>query len=163
MKHVPFVILAILLLCMGCTTGGDDDLETGTTQYMPAIEDQLFVLTNAYRAANGLNVLELHAGVRNVARNHSLDMAQRDYFNHTSPDGLNAGDRLNQACIAFSAWGENIGLVAGYSDPAQKVMDEWQASAEHRAVLLEPSFTLGGVGVVKTGDFYYFTQVLIRP
>src|SRR6478735_7313557 len=45
-----------------------------------------------------------------AAFNHSKDMAQNNYFSHTSPNGDKAGNRIRQAGYNWMAYGENIAL-----------------------------------------------------
>jgi hypothetical protein len=55
--------------------------------------------------------LSLNQYLTVAARAHSLDMAQRDFFDHVNPDGLDPTDRAQAAGYTGSA-GENI--AAGY-------------------------------------------------
>ena len=43
-----------------------------------------------------------------IARARSADMAAKDYFSHTQPDGRNIFDILGAQRIAWYAAGENI-------------------------------------------------------
>jgi len=111
---------------------------------------------NAHRVAEGLSPLIWHSGVAAVATAHSQDMETRDFFSHTNPDGESPGDRLDEAGITYSAWGENIawGYTTGTS-----VLNAWIASSGHRANIENGTFTHHGVGKVGT----IWTHVFLRP
>ena len=61
------------------------------------LEDRTHELVNAERINRGLGLLEHVREIRLIARSHSDDMARRDYFSHTSPEGLTAADRGDRA------------------------------------------------------------------
>lgn len=117
-----------------------------------------FHLTNGLRALNGQSALIYCPDVAEVAYNHSLDMATRDYFDHYTPEGLNPGDRITAAGIEWYGYGENI--AAGYTD-AYQVADGWYNSLGHRNNLLSENHTHMGVGIARREDssyLYYSTQ-----
>ena len=58
---------------------------TDSNADMTAEESALLQQTNAERAAEGLSELQPDALLTEVARQHSEDMAQRNYFDHISP------------------------------------------------------------------------------
>ncbi|MGG6310490.1 CAP domain-containing protein [Paenibacillus macerans] len=139
--------------------------EPSTPESLKATEREIFDLTNAFRAQKGLNVLTWNEPVAEVARLHSKDMAERNYFEHDNPEGKSAGDRMMARGIgAFRAWGENI--AAGYLDAIDGHYG-WLNSLGHRHNLLEPAFTTLGVGVVDgldSSDYdTYYTQNFYTP
>src|SRR5262245_43386685 len=67
-----------------------------------------------------------------AARAHSLDMANRDFFDHVNPDGLNPTQRAQAAGYSGSA-GENI--AAGYRG-IDEVHAAWLESLGHRKNVL---------------------------
>ncbi|WP_309235732.1 CAP domain-containing protein [Streptomyces sp. TRM64462] len=78
-----------------------------------------------------------------LARAFSQDMAARDFFSHTDPDGDSPWDRAAQAGVE-GLGGENI--ARGQADAAA-VMESWMNSEGHRANILNCDFTTLGVGV----------------
>jgi uncharacterized protein YkwD len=86
-----------------------------------------------------------------------MDMNLRDYFDHTTPDGLGPGDRLDQAEYDGTAWGENIAW--GYTTP-EAVVAGWMASPGHCANIMNAQFTETGVGYYNSS---YWTQTFGRP
>ncbi|WP_084960045.1 CAP domain-containing protein [Thermoactinospora rubra] len=123
-----------------------------------SVEEEVVRLTNAARAQNGCGPLTHDPKLQAAAEGHSADMAAKGYFDHTSPDGRNPGDRIKAAGFSpISAWGENI--AKGYGTAAA-VVDGWLKSPGHRANILNCNFTHIGVGHVTSGP--HWTQVFAR-
>ncbi|MFE2283636.1 sigma-70 family RNA polymerase sigma factor [Streptomyces sp. NPDC059443] len=116
---------------------------------------QVIALVNSERAAAGCGPLKDDAQLRTAAQGHSDDMAQRDYFSHTDPDGGDPGQRTTAAGYRWSTYGENIAM--GQQTPAQ-VMDAWMKSPGHRANILNCSFKDIGVGVHQGAGGPWWTQ-----
>lgn len=121
------------------------------------LETEVITLTEQVRADHGCDgKLTVDDRLIVAAREHSADMVERDYFDHTTPDGEGPGDRAQAA--GYPAWGgENI--AAGYVT-AEQVVDAWLDSDGHRANLLNCGFAAIGVGVVEAedGNGYVWTQ-----
>jgi uncharacterized protein YkwD len=118
-------------------------------------EADVLSLVNAQRAANGCGALSGDEGLASVARQHSADMAARDYFSHTTPEGVDPFQRAEAA--GQSARAENI---AAGQQSAAAVMEAWMASQGHRENILNCSFTRLGVGVGYGGSYgIYWTQL----
>ena len=141
----------VLTGCFDVTPPGPTDLS--------AVEKQVFDAINSIRQANGLYALTTQAGLGGVARAHSEDMLARDYLSHVTPEGKNPGDRIADAGIAVTAWGENIAMSQGLTDPVDAIVQGWMDSPGHRENILRTTFTHTGVGVAQSGDTFYFTQV----
>lgn len=116
---------------------------------------QVVVLVNKERAAAGCGPLTEDTQLEEAARAHSDDMAARDFFDHTNPDGADPGQRITAAGYHWSTYGENIAM--GQQTP-QAVMDSWMNSPGHRANILNCSFKNIGVGVHKGSGGPWWTQ-----
>lgn len=121
----------------------------------PGIAGQVVALVNSERAAAGCGPLKEDAQLRAAAQGHSDDMAKRDYFSHTSPDGTDAGQRTTAAGYRWSTYGENI---AKGQQTAQSVMEAWMKSPGHRANILNCSFKDIGVGIHQGAGGPWWTQ-----
>ena len=120
-----------------------------------AWEYQVFELVNEIRAENGLEPFVYDYTLADVARAHSRDMIDRNFFDHENPDGESPSDRISAAGIRWSRCAENI--AAGYSSP-QEVVEGWMDSPGHRANILGNCERLG-VGLAIGGSYrYYWTQ-----
>ncbi len=108
---------------------------------------------NRFRESRGLTVLASNSSLAAVARTHSKDMADRDYFDHLNPEGLGPQDRVEGAGLVDFACGENIVSftnaeegTAGYI--AEEAFTGWLNSPGHYDNMVEASYDTGGVGVV---------------
>jgi uncharacterized protein YkwD len=135
--------------------------------YLPVViggaspEEELLAAINAERARHGLGPLVARPILMQVAEAHSQDMAARDYFGHTSPEGVAPCQRMTAAGYQWWACGENIG--AGYPS-AQLVLMAWLNSSGHRANILSTAFTDIGVGYVPNGYYgHYWTTDFGAP
>jgi len=126
-------------------------------QVNAACERQILDLVNVVRFRYKLPQLTWNEPAAKVARSHSQDMEEHDFFDHVSATtGLNPFERLKQAGIAYQMAGENI--AAGYPDGIE-AFESWMNSPGHRKNILEKGFTQLGVGV--SADYY--TQAFVSP
>lgn len=70
-------------------------------------------------------------------------MHDRDFFDHTNPDGDGPTERFHAAGWSGSTWGENI--VGGYGSVDAQFAG-WMGSEGHCRNIMNPSFTQVGVG-----------------
>ncbi|MCH0560322.1 sigma-70 family RNA polymerase sigma factor [Streptomyces sp. MUM 16J] len=116
---------------------------------------QVVALVNKERATAGCGPVTENAQLEKAAQAHSDDMAARNFFDHTNPDGAGPGDRITAAGYHWSTYGENI--ARGQQTP-QSVMDAWMNSPGHRANILNCAFKDIGVGVHKASGGPWWTQ-----
>ncbi len=98
-----------------------------------------------------------------AAAGHSQDMAQRNFFAHTNPDGKTAGQRATSAGYNFAAMGENI---AAGQRTVSDVMSGWLASAGHCNNIMSAVYTEIAVACVATTRVEYptyWTMELGKP
>ncbi|NJQ04542.1 CAP domain-containing protein [Streptomyces lonarensis] len=100
-------------------------------------------LVNEERARAGCRPLTHDGSLAVLAQDFSRDMAERDFFDHTDPDGRSPWDRADRAGIS-NLGGENI---ARGQQSAESVMESWMNSEGHRANILNCDFKTLGVGV----------------
>ena len=131
------------------------------------LERRIFQLTNEARRKNGLSALEPDNMLTTLAREKSDDMAKRQYFSHTNPEGKTIIDHYDDEKPAkiglLGKIGENIhmGQRNDYSDiktSARVIVDSWMISPGHRKNILDPAYTHLGVGVAVKGKECYATQ-----
>jgi uncharacterized protein YkwD len=114
-----------------------------------AAEGTLWQLMNGARVSNGRQAVLQHGTLVSLARWRSKDQVQRDYFSHTIlGTGYQVYHWYDTNGLSYSWGGENIGWNSGASDADSPVMihEGFMSSPGHRANVLEPSFTHGGVG-----------------
>lgn len=119
-------------------------------------ERQMLALVNAERAQVGAKPLRVDPEIVPVARDHSRDMFERNYFAHVSPDGHDVAYRLQQKEVVYVIAGENLAYAPDLQTAHQGLMD----SEGHRKNILEPQFGRIGIGVIDAGVYgKMFTQV----
>lgn len=77
-----------------------------------------------------------------VAKQHVVDMAKHDFFDHAGSNGLYAGARARAQGYAYSKLSENIAV--GYPTP-QYVVEGWLRSEGHCRNLMDPDVLEMGV------------------
>jgi len=135
---------------------------------LPTWEAEVVELVNAARATGGdcgsmgqlppSAPLTVNPSLHCAARVHSKDMADRNFFDHTNPDGEDPFDRMaNAGYGSFAAQGENI--AAGTMTPEDTVAG-WLASDGHCANMLGSQYKEIGVGAYEgAGEYvFYWTQ-----
>lgn len=129
------------------------------------LERRAFDLINTQRRTRGQQPLAWDAELSRLARQHSENMARKDFFNHSTPSGQTMVDRARaQGVRGWSALGENIAYNQGYDDPAGFVAERWMVSSKHRDNLLNARWTRSAIGVAVASDGrVFFTQVFIAP
>jgi uncharacterized protein YkwD len=113
-------------------------------------------LVNVERAKAGCQPLVANSLLNGTARAHSTDMAVRNFFSHTNPDGKSPFDRMR------------AGRLPGPHDgrehrrrlhDAASVMTAWMNSSGHRANILNCGYKEIGVGYYAGGSYrHYWTQ-----
>jgi uncharacterized protein YkwD len=95
---------------------------------------------------------------------HSVDMAQKHYFNHKQPDGTVPADRATAAGYRWLRVGENI--ASGQRTPEEAVAS-WLDSPGHCANIMNPAFTEMGAAYAinprNRNRTAYWTQVFGTP
>src|SRR6266851_4793110 len=143
--------------------------EVSTAPSLPSFDDAstiertAFEKTNEARLRNGLPPLAWDPLLCRMARMHSEDMAQRGYFAHETPEGLEPKDRGRALGILhFRVLGENIAYNKGFADPGAFAVERWMLSSGHRANILYIGFQASAVGSYVAADgSVYLTQVFI--
>ncbi|MFC7008488.1 CAP domain-containing protein [Halalkalicoccus salilacus] len=137
---------------------GDSGEDQDETDVATQIEMHIHEEVNDYRQSNGLEPLDFSDELAAVARDHSQDMNERDYFSHTSPEGDGPGDRLDDAGIDCNGWAENIAYEfdPSFSEEdadsvAESIVTGWINSTGHRRNILG-DYDEEGVGVDISDD-----------
>ncbi|WP_237289037.1 CAP domain-containing protein [Streptomyces gilvosporeus] len=139
----------------GRTVPGADTPAGGSGGNSGSLARQVIAMVNAERAQKGCSPLAVDARLQAAAQRHSDDMAARNYYDHTSPDGVGPGDRITSAGYRWSTYGENI--FKGPQD-ARTAMAGWMKSPGHRENILNCAFTQIGVGVNSAANGPWWTQ-----
>jgi uncharacterized protein YkwD/uncharacterized membrane protein required for colicin V production len=118
----------------------------GTLAPDPDAEAEMLQLLNQERARAGLEPLQPDERLRDVARAHSREMFELEYFAHDSPVSGSPADRVRQADIPFGLAGENLAFAPNVQVAHEGLMQ----SPGHRANILRPEFRRVGIGVIRS-------------
>ena len=131
------------------------------------VEEDHVRRVNEARAKRGLAPLELRADLLPAARWHSLDMAANDYFNHRGKDDRTHGVRISllDRTLIYDVARENIAMVRGDYEAGSesRLMHELlMKSKGHYANIMAEDISHIAVGVVRTGDGVWLTQLFVN-
>lgn len=127
--------------------------EDSSTSQLPSDVQAVIDATNAQRSNNDCSELSNDDSLTNAGMAHAKDMADHDYFSHTSQDGRSPTDRAAEHGYQGGV-AENI----AYGQPsAEAVVDAWMDSEGHRANILNCDYSVIGVGAVSNdaGTIYW--------
>jgi uncharacterized protein YkwD len=108
-------------------------------------------LLNEKRREHGLRRLRGNSRLHHAAGRHTVDMARRQYFSHTSISGASFLDRIRRTgylrdVLAWSV-GENIAWGTGVLSTPSSIVRAWMRSPGHRANILNGRFREIGIGI----------------
>ena len=152
MKRTALVVAFTVFSC-GC----------GATSHDPdQLELVAFTMVNNYRTENGVADLKWAEDMSDAARRHSQDMINRDFFDHTNPDGVDVAGRLDNLGIAWLSVAENIArTTTSTEEPAKAALNAWKDSPAHEANMVNATYEESGVGCAIGDGYVYFTQIFI--
>lgn len=159
LQRLTALVLVQLFSLVGCGAeeGGEGILAARTTEaYVLEQRQTILELTNETRAGVEAGALGLDPALSEVAQAHAVDMAVRDFFDHTNPDGESPFDRMRNAGISFGNAGENI----AWYPSAESAVTGWINSPGHYNNMVNSNYRKIGIGVYKAdptsgGNFYY--------
>lgn len=150
------------------------------------LERRIHALTNAQRRKHGIPELQFDERLAKVARAHSQDMSNKNFFQHINLDGEDPGargKRLGYRCVKnydtyyteglsenlmrtylYDSVLEQAGIVVGYDwrtpeEIAQISVDGWMNSPGHRRTLLTATYDREGIGIaISPNKEVYVTQ-----
>ena len=153
---------------LGILEDDDDDkkasgVKSSVVVNLASLEQSTFDLINRKRVEYGLLPLIWSEDVAAVARIHSKNMAEFNFFSHRGLDSKLVSDRADSANVGrWRAIGENIAFNRGYKDPTEKAVELWLDSPTHRRNMMDAGWKESAVGVAIAVDgSYYFTQVFL--
>ena len=106
--------------------------------------------------------LRWDGALQSAAAGHSRDMAQRNYFDHRSPDGRTVRERVARTGYKMKMVGENL---AGGDAQVRGAIQGWLDSPSHCQNMMDARFSEVGVACVgRRGSAWgtYWTMVLGR-
>jgi len=141
----------------GTSTGqssASDNIAQGNASAIAGSVDnkvhEVLKIVNEERAKQGLKALTLSIKLTDIATEKARDMADNNYFSHTSPTYGTPFQMLQHFGVTYKTAGENI--AAGQRS-ASEVMNSWLNSSGHRANILNSSYTEIGIGYFAGGNY----------
>jgi uncharacterized protein YkwD len=126
------------------------------------LEREMLALTNQHRIRQGLQELTQDDALVQIAREHSIGMAQQGFISHHLPSGdLKA--RMNRAGYPHEVARENVASAP----TILKAQNALVASSGHERNILAKDVTRIGIGIVRCrppdDKELYITEVFARP
>lgn len=123
----------------------------GETELL-TLNDQVAAAINTFRLAHGLTPLTVSADLNASARQHSLEMGAKGYFDHPSANGTAWWKRIQGFYTdnGYAYWtvGENL-LFSTDSISAGNALKLWIGSPDHLRNLKDPNWRNLGVSSVR--------------
>lgn len=150
------------------------------------VEEKIHNKINKIRQRNSVKAINFDKQLADIARSHSKDMAENEFFSHTSPTTGTFEDRyraagydckINTGANRYVTGSENIAktwfqksieteesitFLEDNADVAEYVVKIWMDSQGHRRNILKNYWENEGIGVAKSigpdGTEVYVTQ-----
>lgn len=110
------------------------------------VPSEIIALTNAQRAQYHTRMLIEDSLLTQAAHAKAEDMANKGYFAHVGPGGVEPWSWIKAAGYDYSYAGEN--LAVQFEDSSE-VVKAWMESPTHRANIVKSSYSAVGVGMAK--------------
>ncbi len=114
---------------------------------------------NRDRTAQGRPALTLDPALTTAAQRHAELMASQNNLSHDLPGEPGLAQRAAAAGAHFSSIAENIAV----SDALHRIHESWMKSAPHNANLMNPEFTVVGIGIAKSGGHIFAVEDFATP
>lgn len=105
-----------------------------------SVESTVLSLINSRRQAAGAGSVSLSSNLSDIARSYSRNMAENDFFSHGNLVG-----RVNPNST-YQAVGETLYAGRDGDNSPSAAVTAWLNSPQHRDKMLNPLYTLAGVG-----------------
>ena len=132
---------------------------------LSSTENYLLMAINQQRSAAGLQPVQVDGPITTLARSRSNDMAERNYFSHTTPEGKNFLPMMGESKITYKFAGEILARNNYPDAEATKIaIDSYLGSPAHKAIMLDGRFNLVGIGYTKSAEdeMQYYTVIFVQ-
>jgi uncharacterized protein YkwD len=137
--------------------------------FADAVSTSVLLRTIQVRAEHNCGELRPEATLYDAAHSHALDMYNRRFFDHISPEGLGPRERVAaKDDTQYQKLGENLWRTWGVHHwdierTSKNVVRGWLESPGHRRVLLDPDFNIGAVAARGDEDELFVTMLYAKP
>lgn len=137
--------------------GGGPIDDIGPARCGDDLETLSWRLLNCERITQSIPPLACDLRLVWIGRQHASDMAQRNFFGHVNPDGVDPFRRLEARGVDFGAAGENLARQHSVLDAHLA----WMDSSLHRRNILTETFDFVGIGVVRYGHQLLLSEAFV--
>ena len=150
--YTPYLpLLVIVLTGLVLSLLGPSKTNKNVLAYATSMSvSDLLAATNKDRAAYGLPALKLNSKLDTAAQTKANDMVARNYWAHVTPDGKQPWVFFTNAGYSYTAAGENLAYGFNTSTDTEQ---GWMNSPEHKANVLNSSYTEVGFGFKNSSNF----------
>ncbi|MBP6856456.1 MAG: hypothetical protein KBC42_01485 [Candidatus Pacebacteria bacterium] len=164
-RQVSLVGILVIAVVMCVSSLGSSYLVKNSSSLLGNIYTAVLVdLTNDTRVSENKTPLIVNPQLEFAAQLKASDMVSKNYFAHTSPEGITPWYWFKKAGYSFSYAGEN--LAVGFVQ-SEDVNNGWLNSPTHKANIIDEHFTEIGIatmkGVRKGKDAVYVVQMFGKP
>ncbi|MBP6857751.1 MAG: CAP domain-containing protein [Candidatus Pacebacteria bacterium] len=142
LREKSLTAIAVLIFVLFCTSLGSSYLINKTDFGAAVLPAVLVDLTNEHRLANNGKALAINTTLEKAASMKAKDMAENQYFAHTSPTGVTPWYWFSKAGYKFVYAGENLAINFTESLDVERA---WIASPTHQANLISEKFDETGI------------------
>jgi cell division protein FtsL len=150
---VIFVAFIIVILSIFLLQYKSNQLAKGFTKI------GILTQVNKEREKIGIAPLVENAELDEIATKRGLDMKEKNYFSHYTPDGKSWNDTFKESGYSYNYAGEN--LAKGYLDEKELVSD-WMSSKLHRENILYTNFENTGISIIETRNGNIIVQTFSK-
>ncbi len=164
-REVSLVAIMTIALVLFLSSLGSSYLLKNSSSLLGNIYTAVLVdMTNQVRVDENKTPLVVNKKLEFAAELKASDMVSKNYFAHTSPEGISPWYWFKKAGYSFSYAGEN--LAVGF-EQSEDVNNGWLNSPTHKANIIDEHFTEIGIatmkGVRKGKDAVYVVQMFGKP
>ncbi|MEK7551876.1 MAG: CAP domain-containing protein [Patescibacteria group bacterium] len=162
---MPSVAALVFLIVFSFFASISHRVIISRTGYLADVLPRVLVdLTNNNRLASNLGQLKPSPALEEAARRKAVDMVEKGYFAHYSPEGLSPWHFMTSVNYDFLYAGENLAV---YFSDSEDVEEAWMNSPSHRENILNQNFTEIGIatakGFYKGEETIFVVQMFGRP
>ncbi len=146
--YVPMLLVVTIGLFFGGSSNRND---VGVLAYATEMSSQqLLESTNKQRQKAGKPTLRANQSLATAAQTKAVDMANKNYWAHITPDGKAPWYFIDQSGYSYSKAGEN--LAYGFAT-SNDTITGWLNSQTHKDNMLDDSFSEVGFGFVNASNY----------
>lgn len=146
----PYLPMLLVVVC-GLLLNASWHAGRGVLGYATSVSaTSLLQETNIQRSQNNQGALTLNNKLSQAAQAKADDMAARNYWSHSTPDGKQPWEFISSAGYTFTYAGEN--LAYGF-DTSAATLAGWMNSAPHRANVLNTNYQEVGFGIANSSNY----------